>query len=180
MTDDFRTTRELSSKPSDNSGLHQTGPVDVIVGKRLLELRQKNKISRKELAGRLNIPLKHLAAFEAGTRRMSAAYLFDFAKTFNVTMDYFFDGIALPAEEKQPEQTSPEQKFSPQMQAALNVIKNVNSKSLDDILIHNIVTLQNNIKIEQERLNSFEELCNNLEDMLRDVIRARHKSLRPD
>lgn len=175
MIDDFRTTRELSSKPSDNSGLHQTGPVDVIVGKRLLELRQKNKISRKELAGRLNIPLKHLAAFEAGTRRMSAAYLFDFAKTFNVTMDYFFDGIALPAEEKQPEQ-----KFSPQMQAALNVIKDVNSKSLDDILIHNIVTLQNNIKIEQERLNSFEELCNNLEDMLRDVIRARHKSMRPD
>ena len=180
MTDDFRTTRELSSKSSDNNSPLQTGPVDVIVGKRLLELRQKNKISRKNLAGRLNIPLKKLAAFENGTRRMSAAYLFDFAKTFNVSMDYFFDDIILPSEEKQPEQTAPEQKFSPQMQAALNVIKDVNSKSLDDILIRNIGAVQMAIKTEQQRLDSLEEICDNLEDMLHGIVRARHKTLRPD
>lgn len=180
MTDDFRTTRELSSKSSDNNSPLQTGPVDVIVGNRLLELRQKNKISRKNLAGRLNIPLKKLAAFENGTRRMSVAYLFDFAKTFNVSMDYFFDDIILPSEEKQPEQTALEQKFSPQMQAALNVIKDVNAKSLDDILIHNIVAVQTAIKTEQQRLDSLEEICDNLEDMLQGIVRARHKTLRPD
>lgn len=66
------------------------------------------------------------------------------------------------------------------MQAALNVIKDVNAKSLGDILIHNIVAVQTAIKTEQQRLDSLEEICGNLEDMLHGIVRARHKTLRPD
>ena len=66
------------------------------------------------------------------------------------------------------------------MQAALNVIKDVNAKSLDDILIHNIVAVQTAIKTEQQRLDSLEEICDNLEDILHSIVRARHKTLHPD
>jgi transcriptional regulator with XRE-family HTH domain len=62
------------------------------VGSRLRQRREDLGISIAEFAGLLKIPADELAAYEAGSRRVSAALLHTIATWLEVPLAWFYDG----------------------------------------------------------------------------------------
>ncbi|MDD3395380.1 MAG: helix-turn-helix transcriptional regulator [Anaerotignum sp.] len=57
-------------------------------GERLISLREKNGIERKELSEIMEIPYTTLRNYEIGTREPGHLFLIKLTKIFNVTVDY--------------------------------------------------------------------------------------------
>lgn len=60
----------------------------ISLGHRIIELRNKNNISREQLARRLNIPYTTLRNYENGLREPGHIFLINIAEIFNVSTDY--------------------------------------------------------------------------------------------
>lgn len=67
--------------------------LDKFVGSRLRRLRQREQIDRRRLAELLGADLETYAAYETGSRRLSAKTLFELACHFDVQVTYFFEGF---------------------------------------------------------------------------------------
>lgn len=67
--------------------------LDVYIGKRIRERRQKTKMSLNNIADKLGISYQQVQKYELAQARMSAAGLYQMSKIFGVTAQYFFEGF---------------------------------------------------------------------------------------
>ena len=74
--------------------------VDEYVGRRTRQRRLELGLSQGELAKALGITFQQIQKYENGTNRVSAGRLFNMARHLDVTLDYFFEGLGLPAARK--------------------------------------------------------------------------------
>ena len=58
------------------------------IGKRLKAIRLKNKLTQKELAKVLNTTQSNISSYENGNTLILTAFLYNYAKYFNVSLDY--------------------------------------------------------------------------------------------
>ena len=58
------------------------------IGKRLREIRIKNKLTQIKLAKILNTSQSNISSYENGNTLILTAFLYNFAKHFNISIDY--------------------------------------------------------------------------------------------
>ncbi|MBN8543206.1 MAG: helix-turn-helix transcriptional regulator [Alphaproteobacteria bacterium] len=68
-------------------------PVDVHVGKRLRLKRTIMGLSQESIGKAIGVTFQQIQKYERGINRMGASRLYDFAKTLNVPVSYFFEGF---------------------------------------------------------------------------------------
>ncbi len=66
---------------------------DILIGKKLRQLRNVKGISQDSLASEAGITFQQVQKYEKGVNRISASRLFDFSKILNVDVKIFFDPI---------------------------------------------------------------------------------------
>lgn len=69
-------------------------PVDVHVGKRIRQRRWLIGMTQQQLAEKVGIKFQQIQKYETGANRVSASRLWDISDALDVTMTYFFDGLA--------------------------------------------------------------------------------------
>ncbi|MDC0349105.1 response regulator [Alphaproteobacteria bacterium] len=78
-------------------------PIDVFVGARIRERRQKLEWTLLDLAQKLNISHQQVQKYEQGATRVSAGTLFELSETLGVFINYFYEGygdeLGLPKQE---------------------------------------------------------------------------------
>lgn len=67
--------------------------IDVHVGVRLLQLRVARDMTREQLARRIGVEVSRLRAHEDGIARVTAAQLLALARTLDVPIESFFEGL---------------------------------------------------------------------------------------
>ena len=60
----------------------------VNIGKRLKQIRVKNNLTQKDLAKILNTTQSNISSYENGKTLILTAFLYNYAKYFNISMDY--------------------------------------------------------------------------------------------
>ena len=60
----------------------------VLLGRRLLEVRKKNKMTQQQLGDAINVTKVSICCYEKSTRTPSLETLIDLATLFNVSLDY--------------------------------------------------------------------------------------------
>ncbi len=68
-------------------------PVDVHVGKRVRHRRWLAGMTQQQLAESVGIKFQQIQKYETGMNRVSASRLWDIARTLNVPVSYFFEGL---------------------------------------------------------------------------------------
>ncbi len=58
------------------------------IGYRLKQVRLKNKLTQKEIAKILNTTQSNISSYENGNTLILTAFLYNYAKYFNISMDY--------------------------------------------------------------------------------------------
>ena len=71
--------------------------VDVYVGRRVRQRRLELGQSQTQLADALGTSYQQIQKYEGGTNRVSAGRLHDMARYLDTPLDYFFEGLKLPA-----------------------------------------------------------------------------------
>ncbi len=71
--------------------------VDDYVGRRIRQRRVELGLSQSELANALGITFQQVQKYENGSNRVSAGRLYAIAQNLGVTLDYFVEGVELPA-----------------------------------------------------------------------------------
>lgn len=71
-------------------------PVDLHVGGRVRLRRKMLGVSQEHLADALGLTFQQVQKYERGANRISASKLYEIAKTLQVPVSYFFDGLADP------------------------------------------------------------------------------------
>jgi transcriptional regulator with XRE-family HTH domain len=69
-------------------------PVDLHVGGRVRMRRKLLGMSQEHLADALGLTFQQVQKYERGANRVSASKLYDMAKTLQVPVAFFFDGLA--------------------------------------------------------------------------------------
>lgn len=70
--------------------------VDLHVGGRVRMRRKMLGVSQEHLAAALKLTFQQVQKYERGTNRVSASKLYEIARTLQVPVSYFFDGLADP------------------------------------------------------------------------------------
>jgi transcriptional regulator with XRE-family HTH domain len=73
-------------------------PVDLHVGGRVRMRRKLLGVSQEQLADSLGLTFQQVQKYERGANRVSASKLYEIAKTLQVPVAFFFDGLADPME----------------------------------------------------------------------------------
>ena len=68
-------------------------PVDVHVGKRIRHRRWMVGMTQQQLAQRVGIKFQQIQKYETGMNRVSASRLWDIAKSMDVPVSFFFEGL---------------------------------------------------------------------------------------
>ena len=68
--------------------------IDVHLGKRLRRRRRLLGLTQQQLAGACGVRFQQIQKYECGANRITASRLFDLSRAMNVTVQYFFDGMA--------------------------------------------------------------------------------------
>jgi transcriptional regulator with XRE-family HTH domain len=71
-------------------------PVDLHVGGRVRMRRKLLGVSQEQLADSLGLTFQQVQKYERGANRVSASKLYDIARTLQVPVSFFFDGLADP------------------------------------------------------------------------------------
>jgi CheY-like chemotaxis protein len=79
-----------------NDSSLEVNPIDLHVGKKVRERRQKLGWTLVELAERLNVSHQQIQKYEQGTTRISASILYQLSKIFSTNQNYFFEGFQPP------------------------------------------------------------------------------------
>lgn len=69
------------------------GEIDIYVGKKLRDKRQKAGLTLAEIANKIGVSHQQIQKYEHAQSRISASALFQLSKILGVTSDYFFDGF---------------------------------------------------------------------------------------
>ena len=69
-------------------------PVDVHVGKRIRHRRWMIGVTQQQLADSVGIKFQQIQKYETGMNRVSASRLWDIARTLDVPIGFFFEGLA--------------------------------------------------------------------------------------
>ena len=72
-------------------------PVDTHVGSRIRFRRKLLGLSQGQLADSLGLTFQQVQKYERGSNRVSASKLYETAKTLQVSIAYFFEGLNDPA-----------------------------------------------------------------------------------
>lgn len=67
---------------------------DLHVGKRLRRRRRLLGMTQQELAGQVGVRFQQIQKYECGANRITASRLYDLSRAMNVSVQYFFDGMA--------------------------------------------------------------------------------------
>lgn len=67
---------------------------DLHVGKRLRRRRRLLGMTQQELASHVGVRFQQIQKYECGANRITASRLFDLARAMNVSVQYFYDGMA--------------------------------------------------------------------------------------
>lgn len=67
--------------------------LDKVVGKRIRELREKQEMTREELANKAEITVKFLYEVEKGKKGISASNLYKIAMALSTSCDYILLGV---------------------------------------------------------------------------------------
>ena len=78
-------------------------PVDLHVGGRVRMRRKILGVSQEHLADALKLTFQQVQKYERGANRVSASKLYEIAKTLQVPVSYFFDGLADPVTDEADE-----------------------------------------------------------------------------
>lgn len=68
-------------------------PIDVHVGARIRQRRLSLGMSQEKLGAALNLTFQQIQKYERGANRVGASRLYDLCRVFDVTADYFFEGL---------------------------------------------------------------------------------------
>jgi transcriptional regulator with XRE-family HTH domain len=68
-------------------------PIDVHVGARIRQRRTSLGMSQEKLGDALNLTFQQIQKYERGTNRVGASRLYDLCRVFDVTADFFFEGL---------------------------------------------------------------------------------------
>ncbi|MGE6699461.1 helix-turn-helix domain-containing protein [Hyphomonas sp. NPDC076900] len=69
---------------------------DLHVGKRLRRRRRLLGMTQQDLASQVGVRFQQIQKYECGANRITASRLYDLARAMNVSVQYFFDGMAVP------------------------------------------------------------------------------------
>lgn len=67
---------------------------DLHVGKRLRRRRRLLGMTQQDLASQVGVRFQQIQKYECGANRITASRLYDLARAMNVSVQYFFDGMA--------------------------------------------------------------------------------------
>ncbi|TVQ84692.1 MAG: XRE family transcriptional regulator, partial [Micavibrio sp.] len=70
-----------------------TQSIDFYVGDRLRQVRMAAGLSQADLAKAADITYQQIQKYEQGGNRISTGRLYNFARIFDVPLDYFVDGF---------------------------------------------------------------------------------------
>ncbi|KIT17492.1 helix-turn-helix domain-containing protein [Jannaschia aquimarina] len=73
-------------------------PVDIHVGKRIRHRRWMVGMTQQQLAENVGIKFQQIQKYETGMNRVSASRLWEIARTLDVPISHFFDGLEDGAE----------------------------------------------------------------------------------
>ena len=68
-------------------------PVDIHVGKRVRHRRWMVGMTQQQLAEKVGIKFQQIQKYETGMNRVSASRLYEIARTLDVPVSHFFDGL---------------------------------------------------------------------------------------
>lgn len=71
--------------------------IDKYVGKQVRRRRVEMGLSQSELGDALGLSFQQVQKYENGANRVSAGRLFEIARRFGVSFDYFFEGLGSAA-----------------------------------------------------------------------------------
>ncbi|MFN3607895.1 MAG: helix-turn-helix domain-containing protein [Hyphomonas sp.] len=69
---------------------------DLHVGKRLRRRRRLLGMTQQDLASQVGVRFQQIQKYECGANRITASRLYDLARAMNVSVQYFYDGMAVP------------------------------------------------------------------------------------
>jgi transcriptional regulator with XRE-family HTH domain len=81
---------------SEETEGRRPNPVDLHVGGRVRMRRKLMGVSQEQLADSLGLTFQQVQKYERGANRVSASKLYEIAKTLQVPVSFFFDGLADP------------------------------------------------------------------------------------
>ena len=67
-----------------------------MISDKIKEVREKNKLNKREMAKKLEVPYTTYNNYETGAREPGSNFLINFSKVFNVTVDYLVGASADP------------------------------------------------------------------------------------
>ncbi|PTT11106.1 helix-turn-helix domain-containing protein [Caulobacter sp. HMWF025] len=81
---------------SEETEGRRPNPVDLHVGSRVRMRRKLMGVSQEQLADSLGLTFQQVQKYERGANRVSASKLYEIARTLQVPVSFFFDGLADP------------------------------------------------------------------------------------
>jgi transcriptional regulator with XRE-family HTH domain len=84
-------------------------PVDLHVGARIRLRRRMQGVSQEKLADALGLTFQQVQKYERGANRVSASKLYEIAAALRTPVAYFFDGLADPSADENPDATQTEE-----------------------------------------------------------------------
>ncbi|WP_165186552.1 helix-turn-helix domain-containing protein [Caulobacter soli] len=88
---------------NDQTEGRRPNPVDLHVGGRVRMRRKILGVSQDQLAASLGLTFQQVQKYERGSNRVSASKLYQIAKTLQVPISFFFDGLADPTDSEAPD-----------------------------------------------------------------------------
>lgn len=82
---------------ADSFEVRTPNHVDLHVGGRVRMRRKMLDLSQEQLADAIGLTFQQVQKYERGANRISSSKLYEIAKTLQVPVSFFFDGLADPA-----------------------------------------------------------------------------------
>lgn len=85
--------------------LNEPQPIDIFIGSRVRERRQKLEWTLMDLGNKLGVSHQQIQKYEQGITRITAAVLFELSELFGVSINYFYEGYEDPDTEETLDKT---------------------------------------------------------------------------